>query len=112
MDTVAKKEIMKLEKGLTMLASVLGIAPMFGFLGTVTGMVSAFKTVESFQGAVGPGDLAGGIYEALITTVFGLIVGIPCLIYYNQFMDKIKKIVLDFEYHANEIIDIIEELND
>ena len=111
MEYAGKKEIAVLEKGLSILADIAGAAPMLGFLGTVTGLTGAFQLIEKLQGAVGPGDLAGGIYEALITTIFGLIVGIPVLIVYNQIIEKIKKIVLDIEYHVNEILDMIVERN-
>jgi len=92
-----------------LLATIAGVAPMIGFLGTVTGLSSAFMVIESLQGAVSPGDLAGGIYQALITTIFGLFVGIPCLIFYNLLNMKMKRIILKMEYDASEILDLLQE---
>lgn len=109
-ENAGRQEISKLEKGLTALATVAGVAPMLGFLGTVTGMVSAFATIQNLQGAANPSDLAGGIWEALITTVFGLIVGIIALTFYNYFVASVTKLVLDLESLSIEIIDSLEEV--
>jgi biopolymer transport protein ExbB len=108
-EDAGKQEISKLEKGLTILATVAGIAPMLGFLGTVTGMVSAFMTLQELQGAATPSDLAGGIWEALITTVYGLIVGILALIFYNHFISLINKLVTQMELVSTDVVDVIEE---
>ncbi len=103
------QEVSKLEKGLPVLATVAGIAPLLGFLGTVTGMISAFMTIESLQGSANPSDLAGGIWEALTTTAFGLIVGIPALAFYNYFTSAVKKLVGDMETVANDVVDTIQD---
>lgn len=103
------QEISKLEKGLPLLATIAGVAPMLGFLGTVTGMVSAFMILQDLQGAATPADLAGGIWEALITTVFGLIVGIIALIFYNDILGSINKLVSQMEAVSSDVVDIIEE---
>ena len=108
-ENAGKQEIAKLEKGLPILATVAGVAPMLGFLGTVTGMVSAFMTLQELQGAATPSDLAGGIWEALITTVFGLIVGIIALIFYNRFLSLINKVVTEMEMVSSDVVDVIEE---
>ncbi|HEX2983819.1 MAG TPA: MotA/TolQ/ExbB proton channel family protein [Ignavibacteriales bacterium] len=110
-ENAGKQEIAKLEKGLSALATIAGIAPMLGFLGTVTGMVSAFMTIQDLQGAASPSDLAGGIWEALITTVFGLVVGIPALAFYNYLLSRISRLVNDMEVISTEIVDTIEEVN-
>ena len=94
---------------MSVLASVAGIAPLLGFLGTVTGMISAFMTIQDLAGAANPSDLAGGIWEALITTAFGLIVGIPALAIYNYFLSSVKKLVGEMETVANDVIDVIQE---
>jgi len=109
LEDAGRQEISKLEKGLSTLATVAGIAPMLGFLGTVTGMVTAFQTIQDLMGAANPSDLAGGIWEALITTVFGLIVGIPAFAFYNFFTEKIKKLIADIEVISTDLIDIVEE---
>ena len=108
-ENAGSQEISKLEKGLPFLATIAGIAPLLGFLGTVTGMISAFMTIQDLAGAANPSDLAGGIWEALITTAFGLIVGIPALAFYNHFVSSVKKLVGDIETVANDVIDVIQD---
>lgn len=108
-ENAGRQEISKLEKGLPILATVAGIAPLLGFLGTVTGMILAFMTIQDLQGSANPSDLAGGIWQALITTAFGLIVGIPALAFYNYFLNAVKKLVGDMETVANDVVDIIQD---
>jgi biopolymer transport protein ExbB len=108
-ENAGAQEVTKLEKGLTILASVAGIAPLLGFLGTVTGMITAFMTIQDLQGSANPSDLAGGIWEALLTTAFGLIVGIPALAFYNYFLNRVKKLVGDMEIVANDIVDFMQD---
>jgi biopolymer transport protein ExbB len=108
-ENAGRQEISKLEKGLAVLASISGIAPLLGFLGTVTGMISAFMTIEDLAGSANPSDLAGGIWEALLTTAFGLMVGIPALAFYNYFIGAVKKLVGDMETVANDVVDIIQD---
>lgn len=108
-ENAGSQEISKLEKGLTILATVAGIAPLLGFLGTVTGMIQAFMTIEDLAGAANPSDLAGGIWEALITTAFGLIIGIPALAFYNYFLSAVKRLVGEMETVANDVVDVIQE---
>jgi len=108
-ENAGRQEIGKLEKGLMILASIAGIAPLLGFLGTVTGMISAFMTIQALQGAASPSALAGGIWEALVTTAFGLMVGIPALAFYNYFLSKIKKLIDDMETVANDVVDIMQD---
>ncbi len=108
-ENAGKQEINKLEKGLSVLATISGIAPLLGFLGTVTGMISAFMKIEDLQGAANPSDLAGGIWEALITTAVGLGIGIIALTFYNYLTSAINKLVLDMEVISNDVVDIIED---
>jgi biopolymer transport protein ExbB len=108
-ENAGTQEVTKLEKGLSILASVSGIAPLLGFLGTVTGMITAFMTIQDLQGSANPSDLAGGIWEALITTAFGLMVGIPALAFYNYFLNRIKKLVGDMEVVANDVVDFMQD---
>lgn len=108
-ENAGSQEVSKLEKGLSVLASVAGIAPLLGFLGTVTGMIQAFMTIQDLAGAANPSDLAGGIWEALITTAFGLIIGIPALALYNYFLGSVKKLVGEMETVANDVIDVIQD---
>ena len=108
-ESAGRQEISKLEKGLSILASIAGIAPLLGFLGTVTGMIGAFMKIQELQGSANPADLAGGIWEALITTAFGLIVGIPALAFYNFFISKINKLVVDMERISTDLIDMLDD---
>ncbi len=108
-DTAGRQEISKLEKGLTTLATIAGAAPMLGFLGTVTGMITAFMKIQELQGAAGPGDLAGGIWEALLTTAFGLLVGIPVLAVYNYLLSYVQKIVVNMEMVVTDVLDVLED---
>lgn len=103
-------EVPRLEKNLGVLATIAHIAPLLGLLGTVTGMVRAFQVIE--QKAVGfmpvnPGDLAGGIWEALITTVAGLSVAIPTYVAYNFLVSKVDGFVLEMEKSATDLINIL-----
>lgn len=102
-------EIAKLEKGIPVLATVASGAPMIGFLGTVTGMVRAFMSMASAGANVDVNILSTGIYEALVTTVGGLIVGIIALFAYNYLSTRIKGIVNKLEMRIMEFMDILNE---
>ncbi len=104
-----KIEISRLEKNLAALATVAGAAPMLGFLGTVTGMISAFMAIAQAEGSVGPKELSGGIYEAMVTTAVGLIIGLPAYIGYNYLVGKIDTLVRDMEFNSVEFIELLEE---
>lgn len=108
-ENAGRQEVSKLEKGLSVLATVAGVAPLLGFLGTVTGMIQAFMRIEDLAGAANPGDLAGGIWEALLTTAFGLIVGIPAYVAYNYFLSSVSKFVADMETVANDVVDTMQD---
>ncbi len=103
-------EVPRLEKNLPVLATVAHIAPLLGLLGTVTGMVAAFQVIESKASSVNPvnpGDLAGGIWEALLTTVFGLCVAIPTFVAYNYFVSRVDGFVLDMERSATDLLNTL-----
>jgi biopolymer transport protein ExbB len=102
-------EIYQLEKGMATLATISGAAPMLGFLGTVTGMVTAFYNMTVAGGNLTVNLLAGGIYEALVTTVAGLVVGIFAYIAYNQLTSMIEKIIYKMEATSVEFIDLLQE---
>jgi len=109
MEDQGKEEFTHLERHLGVLASVAGIAPMLGFLGTVTGLIAAFQAVATAVGQPSPADLAAGIWEALITTVFGLAVGIPAAAVYNYLVNQVHAITASFERIARDSLDAIEE---
>ncbi|MEM1128353.1 MAG: MotA/TolQ/ExbB proton channel family protein [Bacteroidota bacterium] len=104
-----KHEAFKLERRTDILASIAGIAPMLGFLGTVTGMIRAFQEIQNLQGNVNPSVLAGGIWEALLTTAAGLIVGIMAVAFYNLLLNRITGLVNDLERSATDFIDLLQE---
>lgn len=103
-------EVPRLEKNLSALATIAHISPLLGLLGTVTGMVRSFQVIELKATAlmsVNPGDLAGGIWEALITTVAGLAVAIPTYVAYNFLVSKVDGFVLEMEKSATDVINIL-----
>lgn len=106
--TAGKHETYMLEKRTDLIASAAAIAPMLGFLGTVTGMIQAFQQIQRLQGAVNPSVLAEGIWEALITTAFGLGVGIMALFAYNFLINRINRTVNDLERASTEFIDLLQ----
>jgi len=105
-ENAGKEEAFKLEHRLSILASIAGIAPLLGFLGTVTGMIGAFRTIQELSGAANPSDLAGGIWEALLTTAFGLFVGIPAYAMYNYYVTRVNRTVFEMEGASEEFIDL------
>lgn len=102
-------EVYKLEKNVNTLATIAGVGPMIGFLGTVIGMVLAFHEMASAGGQAEMGMLAGGIYTAMTTTVAGLIVGIVAYMGYNHLVAKTGKVVHNMEAHAVEFLDLLNE---
>ncbi len=108
-ENAGRQEIYKLEKGLSILATISGVAPLLGFLGTVTGMISAFIKIETLGGNASPSDLAGGIWEALVTTAFGLTVGIFAYLFYNYFTARVTKLVSEMEVTSTDFIDVLYE---
>jgi len=108
-ENVGKIEVFRLEKNLSVLATIAGAAPMIGFLGTVIGMVSAFIAIAQEEGSVSPKLLADGIYTAMITTVAGLIVGIIAYLGYNFLVTRVSKVVHKMEYSSIEFIDLLQE---
>lgn len=108
-ENLGKIEIYKLEKNLNLLATIAGAAPMIGFLGTVVGMIQAFMAVAQEEGAVSPKLLSGGIYEALISTAAGLIVGILAYLGYNYLVSRVSKVIHTMEYNAIEFIELLQE---
>lgn len=102
-------EVYKLEKNVSVLATVAGAAPMIGFLGTVIGMILAFHQMASNGGQAEMGSLASGIYTAMTTTVAGLIVGIIAYIGYNHLVNRTDKVVHKMEANAVEFLDLLNE---
>ncbi len=105
----ANLEVSKLENGLPFLATISGGAPMIGFLGTVLGMVRAFMNLSSAGGTVDMALLSGGMYTAMITTVAGLIVGIPAYFGYNYLVARIERLVFRMEANSIAFMDILNQ---
>ena len=108
-ENVGRQEIFALEKGLPTLASAAGGAPMLGFLGTVAGMIRAFYDMSMAGNNVDIQLLSSGIYQAMVTTVAGLTVGIIAYFFYNILVAKIEKIVHQLETSTSEFIDLLNE---
>ncbi|HIY87403.1 MAG TPA: MotA/TolQ/ExbB proton channel family protein [Candidatus Bacteroides pullicola] len=108
-ENVGNIEVAKLEKGLTIMATIAGGAPMLGFLGTVTGMVKAFFEMANAGNNIDITLLSGGIYEAMITTVGGLIVGIIMMFAYNYLVTLVDGVVNKMEAKTMAFMDLLNE---
>lgn len=108
-ETAAIHEMGRLENRLMILTTVFTVAPLLGFLGTVTGMINSFDALAS-QGLSNPGAVASGISEALITTAAGLIVALPIQLAYNYFMSRINKTVREIETSTNMLLETFGEM--
>ncbi|MDZ7272409.1 MAG: MotA/TolQ/ExbB proton channel family protein [candidate division KSB1 bacterium] len=106
-ESAGRREIYFLEKYLGVLGTIAAVAPLLGFLGTVTGMIRAFMQVQVHGGNVDASVLAGGIWEALITTAAGLSVGIPALIFYNWLQGKVERFVFEMSETSTELMDLL-----
>lgn len=107
-ENVGNLEVNRLEKNISRLATIAGAAPMIGFFGTVTGMISAFYEMATQQ-SVTPSLLAGGIYQALLTTAFGLFVGIIAFVGYNILVSSVEKVIFKMEFASMEFMDLLQE---
>lgn len=108
---VARGEIVRLERNLPIMATLAQVTPLIGFLGTVTGMIKIFKLIQAVQLA-NPGQMAGGIWEALLTTAGGLVVAIPTYVAYNYMVSRVQTFVLDMEQSANDIVTFLTRRNE
>ena len=104
-----KLEVANLEKRVSMVATVASLGPMLGFLGTVTGMITAFQDMSHAGNNISIQTLSDGISTAMVTTVGGLIVGIICYFLYNLLVTRINKVVFELEVRANEFMDLLHE---
>ena len=108
-ENVGNLEVSKLEKGVALIGMISGAAPMLGFLGTVTGMIRAFYDMSMAGNNIDIELLSAGIYEAMVTTVGGLFVGILAYIFYNIIVSKIDKVVNLLESKSIEFMDVLNE---
>ena len=108
-------EIPRLEKRLGALSTIANISPLLGLLGTVIGMTGSFHAIQAraaINNPVTAGDLAGGIWEALITTVAGLMVAIPTYVAYNYCVSRINTIILEMERVATELVNFLCQISE
>ncbi len=103
-------ELSRLEKGLVILSTLMNVAPLLGFLGTVIGMIIAFQSIEA-AGEVEATLVAGGIKVALLTTAAGLVIAIPVSIAHNYFVSRIDSLVIDMEESAQKMIDTLHNMS-
>jgi biopolymer transport protein ExbB len=108
MENVGKLEVYKMERNLSVLSLVYGIAPMFGFLGTIFGMLQLFYNINA-SGEFTPAQIAGGIYTKMITSASGLIIGLLAYVGYNFLNAQIDKTVNKMEAASAEFLDILQE---
>ncbi len=102
-------EMAFLERGMVVLSTVIVLAPMLGFTGTVAGMVDAFDAIKKAND-ISPAVVAGGISKALLTTLFGLVVAMTIQVFFNYFTSKIDRLILDMEESSIELMDALVEL--
>ena len=111
MESVALHEVSKLERGLWVLSTVANVAPLFGFLGTVTGMINSFEALAQV-GLGNPKAVAAGISEALITTAAGLMIALPVQTAYNYFTSRVNNFVLDMETSSSMLLETFNEVEE
>jgi biopolymer transport protein ExbB len=112
MEREGDKQIHSLERYLGGLIVIIGVEPMLGFLGTITGLIRAFMTWERLGSNITVNTLAAGIYEAMITTAAGLIIAIPYYVAYHMIVSSIKRHAQEISSSGNDLIDILARLNE
>jgi len=109
-ENVGNLEVSKLEKGLVLIATIAAGAPMLGFLGTVLGMIQTFfNMAQASGGVIEISSLSAGMYQAMVTTVGGLIVGILAMFAYNFLVSRIDRVVRQLESRTMEFMDLLNE---
>src|SRR5580765_5085813 len=108
MENVGRLEMYKMERNLNVLSLIAGIAPMFGFLGTIIGMVQLFSAIAA-KGELELGEIAGGIYTKMITSATGLIIGLLAYVGYNFLNTQVDKTANKMEMASAEFIDVLQE---
>lgn len=108
-ETAAKLEVLKLEKGLSVLATLSKVTPMLGFLGTIISLAFAYFQLQEQHANIDLANFNNQIYGAMISAAFGILVGIFMLIFHNQFITVVKKTVFEMEMVATEVIDVLDD---
>lgn len=114
-EEAAQLEVPRLERYLPILATIAHIAPLLGLLGTVTGMIKSFQIIQQkalAMAPVNPGDLAGGIWEALLATLAGLSVAIPTYVAYNYLVSQVDSLIHDMERSATDLVNLLSSRRD
>lgn len=114
-EEAARLEIPRMEKHLPVLATIAHVAPLLGLVGTVTGMIKSFQVIQQKAAAmvpVNPGDLAGGIWEALLATLAGLAVAIPTYVAYNYLVSQVDNLVYDMETSVTDLVNLLSSKRD
>jgi len=109
LEQVGNNQIQKLEKWMGTLATIISIEPLLGFLGTIVGLIKAFMSWEQAGANVTVNSLAGGIYQAMITTAAGLIIAVPLFLFYNYIVSQVKAIANDLTNHAIQLSELLAE---
>ena len=112
---IGSLEIPKLEGGLAALVTIANVSPLLGMLGTVVGMTTVFHAIQARSASMNPvtlTDLAGGIWQALLTTIAGLVVAIPALVAYNYFINRIDLAILEMEQASGELVNLLTRLTE
>jgi biopolymer transport protein ExbB len=112
MEDASLYEVPRLEKNLKLLATLAHLSPLLGLLGTATGLAKCFQVIQlktTAITAVTLGDLSGGVWEALITTIAGLAIAIPAYLAYNYLVDRVDNFVLEMERSATELLNFLAE---
>lgn len=115
MQDISLYEIPKLEKYLHVLSTIAHVAPLLGLLGTMVGMTSSFHAIQLRAASMNPvttGDVAGGIWQALLSTIFGLFVSIPALLAFNYCISRVNGFVIEMERAATEIVNLLSHLSE
>lgn len=115
MEAVSLIEIPKLEGKLNVLAAIANISPLLGLLGTITGIAGSFHAIQIRTASLNPvtsGDLAGGIWQALITTATGLVVAILTFVAYHYFLNRVNVIIIDMEKAASELVNLLCQISE
>lgn len=115
MEEASLFEVPQLERKLPALLTISHTAPLLGFLGTVVGIANILMAIEARSNSLNPlsfADLSGGIWQALITTIAGLIVAIPGFLFYNFFVSRVNELVLEMERGATELLHLLTQLSD
>jgi biopolymer transport protein ExbB len=106
-ESEGKAQLYHLQNRIGVLATIAGAAPLLGFLGTVTGMIRAFMQVQRLAGSVDAAALAGGIWEALVTTAAGLLVGVLALVAHNYLVGKVERLVYEMETSSARLLSVL-----